>query len=93
MDFGFVNPKAVRGLDVRPLYRDRMAAVLPPNHPLVEQTCGSLRDLAQEPFILLDEGEYNVPLAAFSGLGLHPGIEYRVVDDYSILALGGTGPG
>ena len=93
VDFGFVNPKAVKGLDVRPLYRDRMVAVLPANHPLAEQKHISLWDLAQEPFILLDEGEYSVPLTAFSGVGLEPQIEYTALDDYSILAMVSQGLG
>ena len=87
MDFGFVNPKAVQGLDVRPLYRDQMVAVLPPKHPLAAQKSVSLRELAAEPFILLDEGAYSVPLEAFQSLGLRPRIEYKVFDDYSILAM------
>lgn len=87
VDFGFVNPKAVQGLDVRPLYRDQMVAVLPPKHPLAAQKSVSLRELAAEPFILLDEGAYSVPLEAFQSLGLRPRIEYKVFDDYSILAM------
>ena len=87
VDFGFVNPKAVQGLDARPLYRDRMVAVLPPAHPLAARKSVSLRELAAEPFILLDEGAYSVPLEAFQRLGLRPRIEYTVFDDYSILAM------
>lgn len=87
VDFGFVNPKAVEGLDIRPLYRDRMVAVLPPGHPLADHKQVSLWELAREPFILLDEGDYSVPLTAFAALHLHPAIEYKVVDDYSILAM------
>lgn len=87
VDFGFVNPQAVTGVQLRPLYRDRMVAVLPPEHPLAKRGQVSLPELAAEPFILLDEGDYSVPLAAFAALGLRPRIEYRVVDDYSILAM------
>ena len=36
---------------------------------------------------MLDEGEYSVPEQAFQRRGLHPRIEYKVYDDYSILAM------
>lgn len=87
VDFGFVNVQAVTGLTVRSLYRDEMMAVLPPHHPLTAQSRVSLRQLAEEPFILLDEGAYSVPLNAFTRQGLTPRIEYKVYDDYSILAM------
>lgn len=87
VDFGFVNTQAVSGLTVRSLYRDEMMAVLPLNHPLTAQSQVSLRQLAAEPFILLDEGEYSLPRDAFGRQGLSPRIEYKVYDDYSILAM------
>jgi DNA-binding transcriptional LysR family regulator len=93
VDFGFVNPAAVQGLEVHPLYRDRMAAVLPPQHPLAARDGVSLRDLAAEPFILLDEGAYSVPMEAFRQMGLRPRIEYTVFDDYSILSMVSQGLG
>ena len=72
---------------MRTLYRDEMVAVLPPGHPLTGQGRVSLEELAAEPFILLDEGEYSLPLDAFARQGLTPRIEYKVYDDYSILAM------
>lgn len=87
VDFGFVNADAVSGLTVEVLYRDEMAAVLPEGHPLAEQPMLSLRQLAQEPFILLDEGAYSVLRHAFQEARLSPRIEYEVYDDYTILAM------
>ena len=87
VDFGFANAEAVPGLETSILYKDEMAAVLPKGHPLTEKQVISLKDLEQEPFILLDEGEYSVPEQAFRRAGLHPKIEYKVYDDYSILAM------
>lgn len=87
IDLGFVNTEAVSGLTVQVLYKDRMAAVLPQNHPLAVKSAISLRQLAKEPFILLDEGEFSAPLNAFSSLGITPRLEYKVYDDYSIIAM------
>ncbi len=87
IDFGFVNAEAVTGLTIQPLYRDEMMAVLPPQHPLAKEKILSLVQLANEPFILLDEGIHCVPIDAFHKLGLQPHIEYTVYDDYSILSM------
>lgn len=87
VDFGFVNSNAVSGIDVEVLYEDEMLAVLPPNHPLAQNEIISLAQLAKEPFILLDEGDYSVIMNAFQKLNLSPQIEYEVYDDYSILAM------
>lgn len=87
IDFGFVNIDLLSGLESAVLYQDHMCAVLSPSHPLASRQGLSLKDLAAEPFILLDEGAHSVPLAAFRKLGLHPNIAYEVYDDYTILAM------
>ena len=87
VDFGFVNPLAVPGLPMKILYQDEMMAVLPQGHPLAARSSVPLRLLAQEPFILMDEGEYSVTLHAFKREGLTPHLEYQVYDDYTILSM------
>ncbi|MDO4306710.1 MAG: LysR family transcriptional regulator [Eubacteriales bacterium] len=87
VDFGFVNPDAVNGLEMVPLYSDEMVAVLPPNHPLTEKDTVELKDLAGCPNILLDEGELSVPLNAYEENNLKADIQYRVYDDYSIMTM------
>lgn len=87
VDFGFLCPDAVSGLETVNLYRDEMVAVLPDGHPLAEKECVSLAELAGFPNILLDEGELSVPLNAFERYHLNPDIQYRVYDDYSIVTM------
>lgn len=87
VDFGFVVPDAVSGLQVLPLYTDEMVAVLPKNHPLAAKETVNLADLADCPNILLDEGELSVPLNAYEKNHLEPNIQYRVYDDYSIVTM------
>lgn len=87
VDFGFVNMDAISELEGRLLFADKMCTVLPPDHPLAQQDTVSLSDLAESALILLDEGEFNVPLQAFDALGLTPQIEYEVCDDYTIIAM------
>ena len=64
-----------------------MVAVLPKNHPLAGKTEISLRDLTDEPFLLLDEGAFSVALRAFQAEGLTPDVRYLVYDDYTILSM------
>lgn len=87
VDFGFVSTEAVSDIKMKALFQDEMMAVLPMNHHLAKKNSVSLKELAQESFILLDEGEYSVPLNAFKINGIVPDIEYKVYDDYSILAM------
>ena len=62
-------------------------AVLPKNHPLAEKKSLVLEDLAEEPFLLLEEGAYSEPLEAFRAAGITPNVKLRVHDDYSILSM------
>ncbi|MDD5859715.1 MAG: LysR family transcriptional regulator [Eubacteriales bacterium] len=97
VDFGFTSLEYVnraeseaeggRRLGTARLYQDEMLAVLPEDHPLAQQDYVSLADLADDALILLDEGEYSMPLNLFSAAGLRPHIEYKVTDDYTILAM------
>lgn len=87
IDFGFLSPDAVSGLQILPLYKDEMVAVLPEHHPLALKSVVSLKELAVCPNILLDEGELSVPMNAYEKLGLEPDIQYRVYDDYSIMTM------
>lgn len=69
VDFGFVNMDAAPEMEGRLLYADEMCAVMPPDHVLTRQSAVSLADLSREALILLDEGEFNVPLRAFDAAG------------------------
>lgn len=87
VDFGFVHHEMIEGLTTCVLCGDEMMAVLPADHSLAKQRKVTLAQLADEPFILMDEGEESVTLDAFAASGLIPKIEYKVYDDYTILAM------
>ncbi|MBP2638457.1 MAG: transcriptional regulator [Firmicutes bacterium] len=87
VDFGFVNPDAVSGLTTISLRQDEMLAILPNNHQLASHEKVSLEELSYEPFILLNEGERSEPLELFKQHNLHPNIQYRVIDDYTIMSM------
>ena len=93
VDFGFVTPPAVAGIETIKIKTGEMLAVLPKNHPLGENSSISLHDLTKEPFILLEEGHYNEPLEAFHAAGLEPDIKYIIHDDFAIMTMVETGLG
>ena len=87
IDFGFVNPDAIQGMATRELFSDEFHAILPKDHPLAVKETVSLTDMANEPFLLLEEGQYSEPLEAFRAAGLTPDIRLSGHDDYSILSM------
>ena len=93
VDFGFVNPKAVSGLETLVLKEGAMLAVLPEGHPLAKLEAVPLELLAREPFILLEEGHYYEPLEGFRSLGVTPNIKYTIHDDYAIMTMVEAGLG
>lgn len=93
VDFGFITPAAVTGLETVKIKDGEMLAVLPKNHPLAENTAVPLDSLTGEPFILLEEGHYSEPLKAFHAAGLEPNIKYTVHDDFAIMTMVEAGLG
>lgn len=93
IDFGFVNPKAVNGIETVVLKEGAMLAVLPENHHLSKKNVVPLRELADEPFILLEEGHFYEPLEAFKAIGKEPDIKYTIHDDYAIMTMVEAGLG
>lgn len=93
VDFGFVTPPAVSGMETIKIKDGEMLAILPKNHPLRENMTISLDALTKEPFILLEEGHYNEPLEAFHAAGLEPDIKYTVHDDFAIMTMVEAGLG
>ncbi|MDE5908298.1 MAG: LysR family transcriptional regulator [Lachnospiraceae bacterium] len=93
IDFGFINPNAVSGLEIIELKKGEMLAILPENHLLAKEKIIPLDRLAEEPFILLEEGHYYEPLEAFKLIGKSPNIKYTIHDDYAIMTMVEAGLG
>lgn len=87
VDFGFINSAAVPGLNTVSLKDGEFLAVLPSNHPLAKNSTITLKELADEPFLLVEEGTFSEPLEAFHEQNIHPNIKMRVYDDYTILSM------
>lgn len=93
VDFGFITPPAVTNLETIPIKDGEMLAVLSSSHPLAARSSVGLEEIAEEPFILLEEGHYSEPINAFHAAGLQPNIKYTIHDDYAIMTMVEAGLG
>lgn len=93
VDFGFISPAAVTGLETQIVKVGRMLAILPQNHPLSSCKVIRLDEISNEPFILLEEGHYNEALDAFESFEIKPNIKYTLHDDYAIMTMVEAGLG
>lgn len=87
VDCGFLGLPAGDGLDISPLRRDRLLAVLPPDHPLAEAECYPMARLTQDPFILIQENWDMEISRIFQEEGVRPNVQYTLSDDFAILAM------
>ena len=97
IDCGFICAPFSPELDVTLLMRDRMLAVLPPDHPLAEADSFPIQQLGQERIIKLTDEANNEVSKIFALLNSrleHPISAYcDVNDDYSIMAMVESGLG
>lgn len=87
-DLGILGPppSGQRDLEIRPLFRERVAACVPAGHRFVGRTSCTLRDLAGEPLILPrgKGGMRKVVDDAFEAEGLNERLAYEG-DDFTII--------
>lgn len=87
IDFGFVSPHNVKGIEVIPVKTEPISAVVPADHPLANLETIPLELLGKEPFILLEMGKHSECLAAFQEFGITPNVKYILHDDFAIMAM------
>jgi len=93
VDFGFITPPAVTDLQTITIREGSMLAILPANHKLASRSTVSLHEIANEPFILLEEGHFSEPMEAFHACGLEPNVKFCIHDDYAIMTMVEAGLG
>lgn len=73
--YDFNIPASISAMVVREM---PLQMVLPQNHPMADEPMVALRDMAKEPFILLDlPNTHDYLLSSFSELGLEPLIAHK----------------
>jgi DNA-binding transcriptional LysR family regulator len=82
------------GIECQPLRPTPLQAVLPGGHPLARRKALGVRDLADEPLVLLDlPSTREYILSAFSAEGVTPKIAYRVQSIMMLRSLVASGLG
>lgn len=92
-DCGFLRLPARSGLESLYLKQDRLLVILPEQHPLADSSTFPVERLAEEPFILLDEGTTNEITDLFELHRLHPKVRFSAKDDYAIISMVESGLG
>lgn len=87
VDCGFLGLPAGDDLEVTPLRRDRLLAVLPLNHPLAGAPCYPIARFAQDSYIRISEERDAEISRIFLEEGIRPNLQYTVNDDFAILAM------
>lgn len=87
VDCAFLTLPTEDPLDASFLWRDRLVAVLPRDHPLVDGTCYPMIRFTQDPFIRIQEHWDMEFSRIFQEEGLRPNVQYTVNDDFTILAM------
>ncbi|MDE5985406.1 MAG: LysR family transcriptional regulator [Eubacterium sp.] len=93
IDFGFITPHVSADLTTKVIKEGEMLVVLPKSHPLAKQKRIKLSEIADDSFILLEEGQYSEPISAFKEAGITPNIKYTIHDDYAIMTMVEAGLG
>ncbi len=89
-DFAFFRKEFTdHSLDMLPLLSDELTAVLPEDHPLADEKMISLSDLADDPFLLLDQStlHYSREIQLCEQCGFHPTIAYTGKHIENILSM------
>lgn len=93
IDFGFVRLPILSSTPVIPLKEDRLMVILPYDHPLAKERTFPIDCLANETFIMLEEGQNSEISFFFESSKIHPNVRYRVKDDYTIMSMVENGLG
>ena len=87
IDCGFTITPSLCGLKNIILFEDRLFLIYPPDHPLASKETIYPEDLAEYPFILVNEGRAPIIRNFFEDRNIKLKIQYHVVDDYATIAM------
>ena len=87
IDCGFTITPSTRGIQNILIFEDRLFAIYPNEHPLGALDTIYPSDLAEYPFILVNEGKDPIIRRFFEERNIKLDIQYHVVDDYATIAM------
>ena len=93
VDVGFMTRPDGDEFVFKELLADRMNIVLPKGHPMENKKDLTLKDLADETFVLLESGYSQIVERMFTDAGIRPKRQYTVKDDYTVMSMVESGLG
>lgn len=93
VDLGLITDPQEPDLMFLPLIRDTFVVTLPEGHSLAKRDALEYEDLKEERFIFLEPEDNGAVEEEMRKAGVQPHIQYRVKDDYTIMALVESGLG
>lgn len=93
VDCGFLRLPTTTELDCIPLEKDELKAIIPANHPFAEEAFFPIRELCNEPFMLLEKGARAEISNLFERNGLRPNVRFTTWDDYAVMSMVESGLG
>lgn len=93
VDCGFLRLPTHSELETIFLEQDELMAVIPENHPLVNERNVPVAALCNEPFMLLEKGAKAEVSEIFEKCNLMPKIHFTTWDDYAIMSMVESGLG
>lgn len=87
VDCGFLRLPTLPELDTVSLALDQLMVILPEGHPYAEADAFPLKELEQEPFMLLEKGAKAEISEVFEKHGLHPHVHFTTWDDYAVMSM------
>ena len=93
VDCGFLRLPTHPDLETIFLEQDRLMAIIPENHPLVDTIKFPVTILCEEPFMLLEKGAKAEVSEIFERCNLTPKVRFTTWDDYAIMSMVESGLG
>lgn len=93
VDCGFLRLPTRPELETIFLEQDKLMAIIPENHPLINKSNFPVTALCNEPFMLLEKGAKAEVSEIFEKCNLMPKIHFTTWDDYAIMSMVESGLG
>ncbi|WP_319403693.1 LysR family transcriptional regulator [uncultured Anaeromusa sp.] len=87
IDFGFVSLPISKAFEVRPLYKDRLQVILPPQHSLRQQKSITFSQIRNEQFIMPQWGADDNIRRMLLENGVQLQVQYELMEERTILAM------
>lgn len=93
VDCGFLRLPTEIPFDTIPIRKDEYKLILPSDHPLASKDRVAIRDLDEQPFLLLEHGGKTEVSDILERYKLHPDIRFTTWEDFAIMAMVEKGMG